>query len=109
MDVSQEFDTLINDYNDNALFSLRNLMIDFENKEISFSEGLDTILAVYFFHQLILPNSQISLIGFLDPAIESFHESLNTLEFCQKLALTIEYCHKEGIIKEYQRQQMDLL
>jgi len=79
-------------------------MIDFENKDISFTQGLDTILAVYFFHQLILPNSQISLIGFLDPAIESFHETLNTLEFCQKLALTIEYSHKQSIIKEYQAQ-----
>lgn len=53
---------------------------------------------------MVSSGTHITLIGFLDPAVESFHESLNTLEFCQKFAQTVEISHSAGIVKHYQEQ-----
>jgi len=42
------------------------------------------------------------VIGFVDSDIDEFHENLNTLEFCQKFANTVEIVHSNGIVKQYQ-------
>ena len=68
-------------HNDYSLFSLRNMLLEMGNEShIAF----DTHLAQYVYEKITDEQVTISLIGKLHWIRNSFHETLNTMEFCSK-------------------------
>jgi hypothetical protein len=76
--TEQEF---VDNHNDYALFSLRNMLVEIEtNSAMCF----ETQLAQYMYEKIVDSGTKITLIGQVNCSRHSFHESLNTLEFCAK-------------------------
>lgn len=83
-------------HNDYSLFSLRNMLIEMENEN---DVAFDTHLAQYVYEKLIDPTTKLSLIGKVNYSKNSFHETLNTLEFCSKFMHSrCEHQEKDSIL-----------
>lgn len=74
----EEFVTHHNDY---SLFSLRNMLLEMHNESYM---AFDTHLAQYIYEKIVDHTTYVSLIGKINNSKETFHETLNTLEFCSK-------------------------
>lgn len=82
-DCSEE--EFIAHHNDYSLFSLRNMLLEMTHESYI---AFDTHLAQYVYEKLTDEATKITLLGKIHLTVNSFHETLNTLEFCSKFMHT---------------------
>jgi hypothetical protein len=68
-------------YNDYSLFSLRNMLLEMVNESYI---AFETHLAQFVYEIITDKDMSIVMVGKINNVRSSFHESLNTLEFCSK-------------------------
>jgi hypothetical protein len=82
-DCSEE--EFIAHHNDYSLFSLRNMLLEMSHESYI---AFDTHLAQYVYEKLTDDTTKITMLGKVNVTVDSFHETLNTLEFCSRFMHT---------------------